>query len=299
MPVEPDDLIRLVAAHRTMGDAGLSAALALAHQQATPQQTFLRSLSVRIHPEDRRLAEACRILGVTALTRLDAAYPRNLIALLGEAAPPVLYAKGDLTLPGMPGLGIIGMRNATPTGLASARSYARAAALHGFSVVSGNARGVDAAAHGAALAAGGSTIVFPPTPPEQYEPSFDSPPHARVLMLTPFAPGLKIQPYFFLRRNELVAAQACATVVAETGMRGGTLNTVSHLRRLGRVWFVTRLGPEHEHHKAHASLIPSGGIPCPLRASKLFMREVARLGNQRLPDPPSATPDLFAGKPPR
>ena len=297
MPVEPDELILLVAAHRALGDAGLAVALEIALQQGASQATFIHRLKIPVRPEDLRLATACLLMGVTAITRLDAAYPRNLTALLGSTAPPILYAKGDLTLPSAPGVGLIGMRNPTVTGLAAARRYARAAALHGFSVVSGNARGVDAAAHGAALAGGGSTIVFPPSPPEQYQPSFDVPADTRVLMLTPFPPGSMIQPYFFLRRNELVAAQACATVVIETGLRGGTLNTVSHLRRLGGMWFVTRLRSDHKHHRAHASLIAAGGIPCSIREPKRVLHYISNLAGRKPTGPQPTTPDLFACEP--
>jgi len=296
MPVEPDDFSRIVAAHRAWGDAHLAATMALAQQEGVGPESVVRSLRIRIGPDDRLVAKRCLALGVTVITRLDAAYPQNLAALLGASAPPVLYVRGDLAVSNATGVGIIGMRRPTAAGLESARHYARAVVSHGFAVVSGNARGVDAAAHGEALRSGGSTVVFPPTPPEQYVPAFEVPDGSQIVVLTPFAPGSTIQPYFFLRRNELVAALACATIVVETGARGGTLNTVSHLRRLGRPWFVNRLPPEHEHHRAHESLIASGGIPCSPKATGRLMRSVMHMASTAPIGPADSSPDLFPGE---
>ena len=62
----------------------------------------------------------------------------------------------------------------------------------------------------------------------------------------------------FLRRNTLVAAHSSAAFIAETGTRGGTLDTVKKLRQLQRPIFATCLPPDHPHHKAHQLLTASG-----------------------------------------
>ncbi|MDP3438786.1 MAG: DNA-processing protein DprA, partial [Azonexus sp.] len=91
------------------------------------------------------------------LTLADAAYPA---ALLEIADPPnVLYVRGNPALLQKRGLGVVGSRNATPQGLQTAETFAKALASTGLSIISGLALGIDAAAHRGALAARGTTIA--------------------------------------------------------------------------------------------------------------------------------------------
>lgn len=224
-------------------------------------------------------------------------YPLRLASTLRDQAPPLLYCRGDLAHFGVPQFAIIGMRRPSAFGRSAARSYARLAAEAGWSIVSGNAPGIDAEAHENALKAGGITVVFPPTPLDKFQPNFCVPGEAaqRVLIASRYVPGSDVTPWNFLGRNQLVAALCRAALVAETGMRGGTLDTVGHLRRFQRPWFVTAMPAEAPHSKAHALLSASGGRPVPLEPSAEFVHNL--LSGLPVSDDAEldTTADLFGG----
>src|SRR5688500_13239446 len=98
----------------------------------------------------------------------DARYPRALMDWLGQQAPPLLYVRGNIELFNQPAVGIIGTRRPTACGVQTARAYARRLAECEITIVSGNAPGIDAAAHDEALREGGCTIIFPPVPLDQF-----------------------------------------------------------------------------------------------------------------------------------
>jgi predicted Rossmann fold nucleotide-binding protein DprA/Smf involved in DNA uptake len=105
--------------------------------------------------------------------------------------------------------------------------------------------------------------------------------------------------WYFLRRNALVATQAGATLVVETGSKGGTLDTVGHLRRLSRPWFVTDMPPEARRHDVHQSLIPTGGRAVPTEPSRPALKKLFRAADKGadLACASRSVPDLFEGVP--
>src|SRR5207244_3022158 len=106
-----------------------------------------------------RLAEQLAAHGIRVLVKGLEPYPSSLTSVLGEAAPPVLFARGDLDILSRPGVGFAGSRKSSPRGLAIAGAAARELAQRGANIVSGYANGVDLAAHRAALEAGGATTL--------------------------------------------------------------------------------------------------------------------------------------------
>lgn len=99
--------------------------------------------------------------GITLLTPFHPQYPSKFIERLGTNAPPLLYVAGDADVLGSAErqrLAIVGSRDASDAELDSARQAAEAAAAHGWDVVSGGAKGVDAVALNTA-ASGGTTVV--------------------------------------------------------------------------------------------------------------------------------------------
>ncbi|MGI8905275.1 MAG: DNA-processing protein DprA [Candidatus Sumerlaeaceae bacterium] len=208
------------------------------------------------------------------------AYPKRLLDALGDNTPPVLYAIGQLELFNTEAMAIIGTRRPSATGRNAARNYASAFAKRDIAVVSGNAPGVDAGAHDAALKAEGATVVFPPTPIEQFVPSFNVPPGGRVLIASPFPPGSKVQPWCFLRRNSLVAAFCRGSFIAETGTRGGTVDTVRKLRALNRPMWVTKLHEQEKHFRAHQLLKAGGAVEAPIEPTEEFIAEMLRVARQ-------------------
>ncbi|MGA9420972.1 MAG: DNA-processing protein DprA, partial [Rhodanobacteraceae bacterium] len=102
------------------------------------------------------------------LTFEDADFPPLLREI--PAAPAALFVSGDIGRLWLPQVAIVGSRSASQSGIATARSFARALALAGFAITSGLADGIDGAAHAAALDAGGTTIAVLGTGPDLVYP---------------------------------------------------------------------------------------------------------------------------------
>jgi len=137
-----------------------------------------------------------------------------------------------------PWVAIVGSRAASPYGLAIAHRIAGDLARLGIAVVSGLARGIDAAAHRGALAAGGPTIAVLPSGLDCITPPAHEPLAREIArggaLLTEIASGGPRYRSEFLHRNRLIAATARATVVVEAAESSGALSTAAVARRLGR-----------------------------------------------------------------
>jgi len=155
----------------------------------------------------------------------DAGFPELLRTI---SDPPFgLFVKGSLSH--RPGVAVVGSRAATPYGRQVARLLGEELARARVVVVSGMARGVDAAAHEGALRVNGETWAVWGTGPDRIYP----PEHgelaseiARVgALLTEYPPGTPPRRHHFPQRNRLIAGLATATVVVEAAARSGALGT--------------------------------------------------------------------------
>jgi len=123
--------------------------------------------------DTRKYLDRCDQLGVRLLQQSDAEYPHLLATIMD--APPVLHCRGALLDQDDLAIGIVGSRRCSPYGIRHADRLAAALVRAGFTVVSGLARGIDAAAHRGALKAGGRTVAVLATgleniyPPEHTE----------------------------------------------------------------------------------------------------------------------------------
>ncbi len=169
------------------------------------------------------------------LRRDDDGFPA---ALLDLARPPLeLRVRGEIPARER-SIAIVGSRAASPYGIAQARRLAGDLAALGFAVVSGLARGIDAAAHRGALDAGGRTVAVLPGPLDPVTPAH----HAelareiagRGALVTEHRVGDALSRGMFVERNRLIAALAAATVVVEAAERSGALSTAAAARRIGR-----------------------------------------------------------------
>lgn len=176
--------------------------------------------------------------------RIDRLTASELPACLGELPRPVagLWYIGDAeALDGAPfrHVAIVGTREASPYGVRVAERLAAACARAGLVVVSGLARGVDAAAHRAAMEAGGATIGVQGTGVDVPYPASHRALHAAICqrgtVLSELEPGTTATPGCFPRRNRIIAALAQVTVVVEAGYKSGAINTASQALELGRV----------------------------------------------------------------
>jgi DNA processing protein len=212
---------RLVATH---GDA----ARAMLHVSADKRAAAYAAADCVLASLERIGAEA-----------IDSPSPRYPARLLELADPPsVLYAHGIHASAHPPAVAIVGTRHASSYGLRVAQAIATACARAGVTVVSGLARGIDGAAHHAALAAGGRTVAVLGTGIDVHYPRSHRTLQERIaregLLLTEQVPGDTGHGGTFPRRNRIIAALADVTVVVEAGVGSGALITAEHALELHR-----------------------------------------------------------------
>jgi DNA processing protein len=163
-------------------------------------------------------------------------YPERLLEC---ADPPrALWGRGDPSLLSRPTVAIVGTRRATAYGERVARELGRVLAMAGATVISGLARGIDAAAHSGALDATGATCavlgtgidVVYPRGHAQLQRTIGS----RGLLLSELEPANPAHGGSFPRRNRIIAGLAVATIVVEAGVKSGALITAAHALELDR-----------------------------------------------------------------
>jgi len=156
-----------------------------------------------------------------------------------DYAPPVLYAKGQLSALRRPLVAVVGSRKASNAALAHTRNFCSELAALGFGIVSGLAAGVDAAAHEGALSVGGVTIAVAATEPDRVYPTKHMNLSSRIisdggLILTEYPIGSITRPWFFPRRNRIISGISLGVVVAEAALPSGSLTTATHAMNQGR-----------------------------------------------------------------
>ncbi|HET8775973.1 MAG TPA: DNA-processing protein DprA [Thermoanaerobaculia bacterium] len=170
----------------------------------------------------------------------DDAYP----VLLREIVDPplVLHFRGDVSLLARPALAIVGSRRASPYGVNAAAMLGRQVAGAGIAIVSGGARGIDAAAHHAALEAGGATIAVLGTGIDVVYPASNRRLFERIvergLLVSEFPPGTPPRPEHFPMRNRVISGLARGTVIVEATSRSGSLITARMAAEQGRDVFA-------------------------------------------------------------
>ena len=162
----------------------------------------------------------------TYLSRISAAYPEALRQKLGDDSPGVLWAKGDLSLLTRPKVALVGSRELLPENREFAKEVGRQAALQGYVLVSGNARGADKAAQDACLAAGGQVISVVADKLESHSI------RPNVLYLSEDGFDCDFSAQRAISRNRVIHALGGKTFVAQCGYQaGGTWDgSVKNLR---------------------------------------------------------------------
>ena len=172
--------------------------------------------------------------------RGGAGYPARLDEL--PDAPGLLYIRGAVTTTDEFAVGIVGSRGCTSYGRRAAETMASELANAGYTIVSGLARGIDAAAHTGALRAKGRTIgvlaggLASIYPPEHQYLADEVADHGALVTETPMA----MDPIagMFHARNRIISALSLAVVVIEANAKSGALITASHAAEQGREVFA-------------------------------------------------------------
>lgn len=173
-------------------------------------------------------AERCARAGVRAVLPGDDEFPTPLRVDLDP--PAVLFVRGDLTAVDHRRVGIVGTRNATGAGREMAVALGHGLATASVAVVSGLAKGVDAAAHRGALRANGAPPIAvvgngPDCPYPRVNANLWAAVVERGALMSEWPPGTAPEPFRFPLRNRLIAALSEVLVVVESRERGGSLIT--------------------------------------------------------------------------
>ena len=184
--------------------------------------------------------ELCRQNDIQIITRSDSNYPKPLAEIYDP--PNLLFCRGELLDIDQVAIAIVGTRHASNYGRAIATRLATGLAMAGFTIVSGLARGIDAAAHRAALAAGGRTVavlgggLLKMYPPEHVQLAKEIEKSGAVL-----SESLPMQPPksgSFPRRNRIVTGLCLGVIVVEAGERSGALISARMAMEQGREVFA-------------------------------------------------------------
>jgi DNA processing protein len=185
----------------------------------------------------RRAAEC----GTRIVTRLDREYPARLRGI--PAPPPVVYIRGALGRDDRPAVAIVGTRRATPYGMGVTERLTETLAARGVEIVSGLARGIDGAAHRAALRSGGRTVgvlgcgvdvVYPP----EHRSLMEAMMRAGGALIAEAPMSTRPGPGLFPARNRIISGLADAVVVVEGGADSGAMITASRAIAQGRALFA-------------------------------------------------------------
>lgn len=180
----------------------------------------------------RRALHAIATQQIRVVAFDDGDYPALLRARLEQRAPSLLFALGDIALLRRPAIAVIGSRRASDYGLDMATRLADAAARAGACVISGLALGIDAAAHEAALEAGGDTIGVLGCGVDVYYPRRNTALQDSIgrdgLLLSELLPGEPPRKFQFPHRNRIISALSRCVVVVEAGVRSGAISTAVH-----------------------------------------------------------------------
>ena len=208
--------------------------------------------------EAAREIDAAARLGVGFIGLGEPSYPRRLLAT--DDPPPLLAVRGDVAVLARPMVAMVGARNASAAGVKFADQLARALGAAGLVIVSGLARGIDAAAHRASLEAGtvavlagGHDRVYPPE-------------HAGLLdavlaegaAVSEMPLGWEPRARDFPRRNRLVSGLAVGVVVVEAAKRSGSLITARLALEQGREVFAVPGSPMDPRCEGSNGLIKQG-----------------------------------------
>lgn len=183
-------------------------------------------------------------LHIRKITPDDSEWPTGLYDL-GSDMPLQLWVRGGshLSLGGCVArsVAIVGSRAATSYGMDVARDFATGMSNQGYAVVSGLAFGIDQAAHRGALVGPAPTVAVVACGVDRAYPVAHAPLAEAIcghgMVVSEYEPGTAAMRSRFLARNRLIAAMTQGSVIVESAVRSGSLNEVSHAKRLGRPVF--------------------------------------------------------------
>jgi len=201
--------------------------------------------------------------------RVSIVTPEKLLGPLNEVekkfAPPLLYVAGEPNWPlPRPRVAIVGSREASTSGLETASKIATTLAKSGVVVVSGLARGIDSAAHVAAMDGGGKTIAVLGTPLDRAYPPENRELQNTIMRdhwaISQFAPSHSTLPRDFILRNRTMALISNASVIVQAGETSGSLSQGWEALRLGRPLYIWKSLMENQTLKWPKEMVRYGAV---------------------------------------
>ena len=197
-------------------------------------------------------------LGAHFVGKGEPGYPSLLRHV--DGAPPLICIKGKAELAQREAIAIVGSRNASANGRRLARIFASELAAAGYAIVSGLARGIDTAAHEAALSRGtvavianGIDIVYPPE-----NAGLQNAIAADGLLISEMPPGAEPRENSFPRRNRIISGMSRAVIIVEAALRSGSLITARLANEQGREVFAVPGSPMDARAEGANRLIADG-----------------------------------------
>ena len=260
-PRKQQELLRAFGHPAAIFDAGLSAvtgiigiklAQALFDGQANEAQQALVTTTLAWLQEP----------GHHIVTLADRDYPQRLLE--STDPPSLLYINGDPSYLNRAAIGVVGSRNATPQGIENALAFSRVLADAGFTIISGLALGIDAAAHEGALrsdALSGTIAIIGTGIDRMYPASNKKLAHlitGKGCIISEFPLGTAATASNFPRRNRLIAGLSQACLVVEAAPASGSLITARLAGELGRDLFAIPGSIHAPQYKGCHALIKQG-----------------------------------------
>ena len=198
--------------------------------------------------------------GCAVMTLLDNDYPEQLANV--PQPPPLLFLRGRRDLLNWPMLAIVGSRHATPAAEKTASEFAGQLADAGYTIVSGLAAGIDAAAHRGALGGSGSTVAVIGTGIDRVYPASNKDLAHQIaengLIVSEFPLGMQPIAGNFPRRNRIIAGLARGCLVVEATLKSGSLITARLAMETGRDVFAVPGSINNPQAKGCHRLIKDG-----------------------------------------
>lgn len=240
------------------------------------------------------MAEELAHHSIQIIVNGDEAYPSRLTRILGDAAPAVLFVRGNPALLHQKSVAVVGARECSGRGNAVARHCTEQLAAHSINIVSGNAAGIDSIAHHTAVAAGGTTVfvlahgILPYHPREAIRPLLLDENH---LILSEFSPRLPWATHAAMQRNRTICALSHAVLLVESGIGGGTFATGRNALKLSVPLFVVEYDPFLPSAEGNRYFLNRGARP--IREKQMDITVLMDTLAHPLDSPQDSIPSLF------
>ncbi len=217
---------------------------------------------IQICPTARAEAEleAAEKVGAIPLFTIEPGFPALLAVT--DTPPPMLYVRGQAALLNKPCLAIVGSRQSSAAGIKLARVFAAQLGDAGLCIVSGLARGIDGAAHQAALAkgtiavvAGGVDVAYPPEHADLQNSIAE-----QGCVVSEMPPGFLPRGTDFPRRNRIIAGISLGVLIVEAARKSGSLVTARMASEIGRDVFAVPGHPLDPRAEGTLKLLKDGAV---------------------------------------